>query len=525
MAAAYQYYRGQGITPFIFLFSDAANISGFAAALDFPQYFRGDALLSDPGNFRFYATIHIPLLRALRPIFGEYGDAFMALYGPHVFLQMAGFYVLGRVIFKNRFWAVLLSIITMRNVPTGMGPDSWGVHIDAVPTFTFQALIPFVLAAAWKWRSRPSAWPLLMLATGLLMYVHPVSTPCFAFALWLGLWWFHPREWTHTRRIGAMIALGFLFLIIAMPFVVTYLSNHDHGQIANYEQIFEIMRIRYHEVFLNIPKLIIYALVRMTVVLLLPLGVVGAILTFRLKRDDPEKPRLLLVWIAGIVLVSFGIPLVEHTLARALHMIPFELDLPRGFRYVYPLSMIFLLWPLSMLWENAAGTSARKWFAAAGLLLVFTWCIIARPPWDVNNGNGLFLKPQLHHIHPNQKELIDVFKYIRNKTPVGARFFPMTDVLAVRYYGLRPVVFCHKDGGALGYSSHEKLLRWYKTFKKAQAAEELKDPVKQFLAYYDIARSNHAQYILIGNDRLPPDMPGVVDTIYSNKKYSVLKLK
>src|SRR5688572_18610461 len=84
-----------GERPFVTLGGDAGNIASFAAAWDNPGAFKGDEALGDPGNFRFYATIHIPLLRVLRPLYGDYGSAFMAMLGLHVFLQGLGFYALG----------------------------------------------------------------------------------------------------------------------------------------------------------------------------------------------------------------------------------------------------------------------------------------------------------------------------------------------------------------------------------------------------------------------------------------------
>ena len=42
-------------------------------------------------------------------------------------------------------------------------PVYWGINWDTRPRFGFQALLPFLLAAALAWRHRPRRWPLVML--------------------------------------------------------------------------------------------------------------------------------------------------------------------------------------------------------------------------------------------------------------------------------------------------------------------------------------------------------------------------
>ncbi len=62
--------RFRGVTPFAFLDGDAANIASFVAATDHPELFAGDEVLGNPQHFKYYRTIHIPLLRWLGGVFG-----------------------------------------------------------------------------------------------------------------------------------------------------------------------------------------------------------------------------------------------------------------------------------------------------------------------------------------------------------------------------------------------------------------------------------------------------------------------
>ena len=50
-----------------------------------------------------------------------------------------------------------------------------------------------------------------MLGAGVLVFVHPVSTPAWGLALWLGFIPFLPIGWSLRKRIGVMFALALLF--------------------------------------------------------------------------------------------------------------------------------------------------------------------------------------------------------------------------------------------------------------------------------------------------------------------------
>ena len=64
----------------------------------------------------------------------------------------------------------------------------------------------------------PSRWVWVMLGAGILVFVHPVSTPAWGLALWLGFIPFLPIGWSLRKRIGVMLGLALLFLIATSPF-------------------------------------------------------------------------------------------------------------------------------------------------------------------------------------------------------------------------------------------------------------------------------------------------------------------
>ena len=241
-AGVYFLGRLQANYPIVILTGDGGNIASYAAALDHPGWFQADPALGNSSNIGIYATIHIPLIRALYRLTGDYGLAYAWLVLPQTFLQLLGFYILGLVIFKNRFWAFMLAFLTaMTVINIGLG-EIWGVWQDALPRVTFQSLLPFLLALTLVWKDRPGRWPWLMLFAGLLVYVHPISAPAWGLAIWLSLWLLQPKGWSWKRRSLVMLGLGFLFLLVLTPYALNYLSYRGRDQSADYNTVMVILQ-------------------------------------------------------------------------------------------------------------------------------------------------------------------------------------------------------------------------------------------------------------------------------------------
>ena len=175
---------GNHFSTYFIMPSDAANISSFAAALDHPDYFVNDAVLNNSANFAHYDSIQVPLTRFLGQVFGSYGSAFGFLIFPVTFLHLIGYYILGIALLKKRTWALLLTLCLMVPVAMNLG-ENWGLVSDVIPRFLFQALLPFLLTAVIHWGHNPKSWLWLMIATGLLVYVHPVSLPVLVYRVYL----------------------------------------------------------------------------------------------------------------------------------------------------------------------------------------------------------------------------------------------------------------------------------------------------------------------------------------------------
>jgi hypothetical protein len=271
-------------------------------------------LLADPANYRFYATVHIPLLQWLTHLSGDYGTSFLWLLGPTVFLQLLGFYLLGRVLFADRFWALLLALLGS-GTTLGFGPgEFWGLWADSLPRNVFQAVLPFVLLVVLRWRTRPSSWPLIMAGLGALMYLHPVSAPAWAAAVWLGLATEGPEP--SRRWISRLLLSGLVFVLVAGTFLWAFGRHQRPSSPEVAEQAHWVQDRFYsfestsqpvsHPVLLELCSeqrlLFVSALAAMAIL-------------WRLPPRNRSVWRLTLVWLLGILLVSVGLPLLIQLVA------------------------------------------------------------------------------------------------------------------------------------------------------------------------------------------------------------------
>ena len=154
-AGLYFLGRLQSNYPILILSGDAGNITSFAAAQAQPELFRGDPVLGEGNLTGFYANIDIPIIKALAPLAGgDYAWAYTWLVAPHIFLQLLGFYILGRVLLRKRIWAFLLALLTaMPFLDVGLG-EFWGIWRTPFPGSLFRRRCP--TCWPWWWCGAPS---------------------------------------------------------------------------------------------------------------------------------------------------------------------------------------------------------------------------------------------------------------------------------------------------------------------------------------------------------------------------------
>ncbi len=544
IALAFTFGRvGTHLLNYPFLASDAANISSFASALDHPSSFVNDVFLHDPANFAFYNTIHIPLIRILGKVMGNYGSAFALLILPTTFLHLLGYYLLGNVFFQKRIWSVLFTLTVMVPIQLNVG-ESWGLLREAVPRFLFQALLPFVLIVVIRWGKDPKTWPWLMGLTGLLVYVHPVSLPAWGLAVLLGLWFLAPKSSIRQKALFLGISV-IVFMLVILPFAYNYLSTTEFGESKgeNYSHILKIMQQRFNTGFIDL-KLGYKDFIKLTVfshwlniliwvfILIASLGIYNH---YR-KGSINHLGLILLAWWFAILFTGVILPIVDQTLTSWLKRMPFEVDLIRSLRYIIPLMLLTLFFLLSE-WQTILEKKAKRYehawqsagFLLIGIFLAFGWMLryeVFKDPAFVQTAS-CWSSGQITCPLPNEKELIEkvgLLDSIKSQTPEGATILA-ADIsdLAIRYYALRPLVYNYKDGSALIYANHNDLLHWYEQYLEMSAIEKLKTHRKEFIdGLTDFARKYQAHYIVLYESYQPTEyLSANLINIYSNPGYSL----
>ncbi|HSB00536.1 MAG TPA: hypothetical protein VLE49_07790 [Anaerolineales bacterium] len=518
--------------PNVILGGDAANIASFAAARAFPDLFKNDVLMGNPQHLGLYVTVHLPIVIWLEKLVGNFGLAYSLLLFPHVFLQYLAYYLLGRVIFHQRYWALLFSLAASSPLVLD-GGEVWGIISNALPRVTFQVLIPFLLILLLSaWRERPGRWPWIMVILGLMAFVHPVSAPVWAFALWFGFWFMFPAARDTRRKLWEMLKLGGVLVLAILPYVSIYLTYHESGNSkSNYDLAYYILSEYFPENILNIPGAVNTFLHSTAQFGLLWYGLAGLILTFLLFRGERPRLKQLLTWVAGIVIISILVPWIENTIERLLRLIPLQTELMRGMRYLVPFLLVFWFYPFAELTRRSVRAGLTRAVFAVGTLLTLGWLVMNPPQPFVYTSHMLNCWRSGQFICPNNTAHSDALTYIREETPEGAKFAVFLtnrwSGIEVRYLGLRPMVYAYKDRGQLVYTNIEALQEWY---SDQQRENEIYSPRKtptveeKRLRIVEFARQAGADYILT-NFPFPPDVQSQLNVIavYQNSSYSVLK--
>lgn len=522
--------RIQSDYPYVIFGSDLANIASFAAALDHPELFKGDFLLSNSDNFRIYLQLHVLLTRILGSWVNNYSVGILLILIPTTFLYLSGFYWLGRTIINDRYWALIFTTVNL--FPVYFAFETWGVNLDPTPRTGIQALLPFLLILVWKWKDTPSIkrWGLIAVLTGGLIYIHAVGTPVWMVCILLGLWTQMPKEWGYKKQIFVLAGLTVLMLIVQSLFITNYLKYRVSGYATNYREMIELLRFLLPPEILDIPltlKKTFHALWNMG---LIPFGMVGIILLSALNRHDRRGFILVLAWLVSVIVVAALLPLTERFVESYLRILPVETDLIRGLRYLVPLLSLLGLWGMSALSMRLKSAPGKWLIAATGLLLVagvFNGRLEHEFRFNalrdcVKTGKALCLQ---------KSDLQDVLETLIDRTePASPVFFAAhpadTTALTVRYLALRPLVYSWKDRGA-GVANMELMGRWLNIYTRLEKEGTTylwfqRDPK----GLIDFVQSLGAKYLVLEGrvsisevDALPADI------FHKNNTYTILELK
>lgn len=523
----------QGDYPYLLLGSDAGNVASYAVGFDHPEFFKGDMLLGQTQNIQVYSTFNVYFARWLYPLVGSYSLSLSLLIPLIIFINLFSFYWLGRTVFQSRIWSGLLTGFLAMPFQMNLG-EVWGVSPDPLARFVFQAFLPIVLSLILIWRENPSRWPWVMVAAGLLFYLHPVSAPIWTAAIWMSFWIISARKWRLLVRFAIMIGLGAIFAVVAMPYVLTYFNNHVQGVSPNYDLVYRVITELMPANLINIPEAVADFLIivgRSGLLFLFLLGLLPVLVFV-------EKSRRFLLWLVAIwagvmVAISVLFPWIIHTIERSLRMIPAETELVRGIRYSVFFMLFFYAWGLFEVSQRARSRTGKIGvilFAAASLL-AWGW---RNPPPVSQIQQAVICLAKNQIICKGPTDYDKVIRAIGELTPLGAPVYVTFSHdpgysygTPIRYSALRPLVYSYKDRGQLVYSNDQVLQKWFSTYSSLKwiyANYDDQDVI--FKKHIPIADELGARYLVTELKlNTPTQSMESIRLIYSNSTFRLFELR
>jgi len=527
--------------PNVFLGGDAANIVSFALARNHPDWFQKDFLLSDPQNFAIYFQWHVFYTQWLEPLTGNATLAFLSLLPPTILVYLGGLYFFGRVFFENAGWSIAFTVLNaLSATPLFLPIDDIGIQTDPLPRTLFHGCLLFLLGGLWMWREKPKRWLVLAAGLGGLVYIHAVSTPVWLLAFLLSFLFLLPKHWPKGKRLLWLVGFFLVVFLTAIPFGLNYLQNTVTNRAlpdgVSYAEFMQIFREYYNTPeFHHMPPRILMGILRkLTEVGLLPLGILGAFLTWRAKASYRTQLYLVLIWLIVILFISVFVPTVEKIIEQRLEILPLQTELVRGLRFLRFLLSILVILGLKVAYEH----KNKQPLVLFLILLILSFLIIRL----YNNPSTLALisTPKTIYCITEQKRIFcqrrstfrEVFEFLRHQTPIDAAVFftpkpTDTSALAVRYMAYRSLVYSWKDRG-LGFTQPQKLLEWYDSYSQiAQYKTSTRWLSKNPEQFWDFLKVLGANYLVVpGKCTSSKQAPNnsQIELIFKNADYSICQI-
>lgn len=456
---------------------DAGALISYAVALDYPQFFNNDQSLHNVTKPSLAYGIFMPFIRTFGQITQNYGLGFLLMLPICISLQFTGFYLLGKELFKNRFWALALVLIT--SVPVYyLYWDFWGIVSDPLPRFAFQSMVPMFLWGFIRLKDNWRWWPGLFLLVFSTSFLHVISAPALAFMLWLGGWLYLPTEWKISHKVAFQALNGLVFFTPFAGFI--WLSGTSGGfntsnNQASYVEVMQYLNTNF-SAFLHFDRALPYFISVLHDYGLLVIPLLAIPVIFFLKTQKALKTNLVLLWMAACLIISIVVPMVEHWIEQSLQIPPVQIDLVRNLRYTIPLIEILGLSGLVAFIRTHRLPALFKRFqwvvpvlaSIAGILwlAIFINNYNRISPYEINyavNTLNCLMNGHLFCSTDRERDEVDILNAIREKSSEHSTYIDLpNDELSneIRYGGMRSVAFTKVDKNRVVYSQFKNALKY-----------------------------------------------------------------
>ncbi len=522
--------------PVAHMSGDPANIHSFAAATAAPDEMAGDAVLSDSRNFKWYTPLYVKVVQAFGWMGFHYSTsrAFLVLISS--LAGLFGYYHLFRIISRSAMFAFVATLglwFLKAHYPPN---ENWGPML-VLPRTVYGAFMPWVAVLALRVMSRPQWWWLPAAASGLLFYVHPVSSPALTGAILMGFVCGGPGKW--WQRVAWATLGGGAALAIMFPYVMVYAGKYSGTVGANAAvtaQAFEIARERFAPGYLE--PLVFYR----DLALYLAfnprywMGIAGLVMLCR-YRHGTLTTRVSVGMTLGYVIVTCVIPTLDVIVSSRMGRLPFQIDLIRNLRYldVWLLGIVAAAlrevnrpdwgrtWALQFRVAMTKFLDAREvsWrlvpAAAVALILVCYAPSATRSSYrlvEFSYDNLTILVGKPHGELAQEMEAFRAVKTMRRAGEVVGGSFHLRQIHI-------PVAYNNKDLGVLAYSSPANLVAAKHVLR--QSADRMTWPLDQSAAI-DQAAILDAEILLLPRNDVTPGLARSDRVLFQNASNILVRL-
>lgn len=481
----------------VWLSTDSAMYASIAAAYGHPEKFAHDFVYGVESQYLTHVTPLVQLVDWLASDDGNYGIAYLQVTGLSVFLHYIAFYLLGILFFRERWKALIFTILMGLCYWTPWG-TYWGAgYVDYTPRSLFNALYALLLCVYFPILDKPRWWPLFMAALGGLVYVHSISALPVAAGLWLGFAASRPQGCPLWRHLARLLVTGGCFLAVMTPYALTY--THASGVRLGPEDVAfmdHILRTRfdieYAEYLYGMGKF----LRQYTLLPVIPLALGATWLIFR--HGTPREKlfgKHIWLWVAGVYVVIL-LFVLDQEISRALGRMHLEFDLVRVHRFLPFFAMCLIFLGANILWRRVAMQAGRPFWQRTAACLCCLGLVIgffcggqqdlARSAlaWYWNRLDAERYEAAYGPLLRRAEMVKAVSEHTR---PGESLFFPGEDQ-AIRYNALRPLTYGWKDACLLYYAKGIAPLHQWERIEAALKTSPT--------AYIDVALSTDPDYLL-----------------------------
>jgi len=251
------------------------------------------------------------------------------------------------------------------------------------------------------------------------------------------------------------------------------------------------------------------------------------------KRGDSQA-LMIIGWIIGILCFTIGLSFIEAQIEHFLKLLPLQMFLIRGIRYLPPLLVILIFLAFSQIGQLTALLPYPRLIRFSikpvfGLIL-FSILIYSI---DHNDQGGYVLKEisclqkgRITCQTSEEKDSIDIVKAAREQTAIGDVIIALPPYKvsfegAARYEMLRPIGYRATDiARGIDLYDIKKLIEILEPWRQLE-----KFPVEENLPLYvTLAPSLNIDYLIIQKKDFPGDQIDTLDIVYSNSSYALVKV-